>query len=280
MPSGCVRPLDLRKELADLRIFPQEMTIQQISFLVPRLAEIDERRDDSPARMAEAFARSVTDHAVGTYLAEHGLRNIPGETERRRPFELLCIHLSLAGDLGAICQAYRHRSVARADPDASSPLDDAATQSLMFLDLALGRYMHLLGRETTMIVTADPPSVPNQVVGSLRTTEPEGRGFFVAAGPGIRKQAHAEDARTVDVAPTVLALLGIEPACDMDGVVLKGVLEADRVAAIPEPVWTHEHERVTDNPDRLDRLASILSDLRDRGYEPSPRPAVSADGEP
>jgi predicted AlkP superfamily phosphohydrolase/phosphomutase len=52
-------------------------------------------------------------------------------------------------------------------------------------------------------------------------------GVFVAYGPGIRKGVALEEARLVDVAPTVLFSLGEQPTVEMDGRVLVEVFEPD-----------------------------------------------------
>jgi len=50
-------------------------------------------------------------------------------------------------------------------------------------------------------------------------------GVLVAAGPGIRKRASASDASVLDIAPTVLAILGVPVPRDMDGFVAADILD-------------------------------------------------------
>ena len=63
--------------------------------------------------------------------------------------------------------------------------------------------------------------------GSHRT-----HGVFIARGPHIRTGAQVSGARIVDLAPTILTLLGCPVSGDMDGRVLTEVL-LDRVAQVP-----------------------------------------------
>jgi predicted AlkP superfamily phosphohydrolase/phosphomutase len=59
-------------------------------------------------------------------------------------------------------------------------------------------------------------------------------GVFIGVGPGFRPGAGlAEDANLLDIAPTALHLLGVPVPADMDGRVLREVLDPD---AAPEPV--------------------------------------------
>lgn len=59
--------------------------------------------------------------------------------------------------------------------------------------------------------------------------EPSGthtmRGIFFAQGPGIKKGATVSRAEIIDVAPTILYLLGLPVPADMDGQVLEGIFE-------------------------------------------------------
>jgi len=52
-------------------------------------------------------------------------------------------------------------------------------------------------------------------------------GVFIARGPGIRREQRVEGVRIIDVAPTVLGLLGIAPPSDMDGRVLEEIFVED-----------------------------------------------------
>jgi arylsulfatase A-like enzyme len=53
---------------------------------------------------------------------------------------------------------------------------------------------------------------------------------FIAAGPGFRKRERIRRVESIDVAPTILALLGVEPAATVDGRVLCRVLDDRRQA--------------------------------------------------
>jgi predicted AlkP superfamily phosphohydrolase/phosphomutase len=73
----------------------------------------------------------------------------------------------------------------------------------------------------------------------LRLPSPSGThdrapdGFLLAVGDGIRKGATVEGASVLDVAPTVLYLMGLPVARDMEGRVLNEILEDDFARAHP-----------------------------------------------
>jgi predicted AlkP superfamily phosphohydrolase/phosphomutase len=58
-------------------------------------------------------------------------------------------------------------------------------------------------------------------------------GFLIAVGDGVRRGAELEAASVLDVAPTVLHLMGLPVARDMDGRVLTGLLDPDVAARQP-----------------------------------------------
>jgi predicted AlkP superfamily phosphohydrolase/phosphomutase len=53
-------------------------------------------------------------------------------------------------------------------------------------------------------------------------------GIFIACGRGIQKRGRVSGARILDIAPTVLCLLGLEVPQEMDGKVLSEVIGADK----------------------------------------------------
>lgn len=48
-------------------------------------------------------------------------------------------------------------------------------------------------------------------------------GVLIVQGPGIRSNCQTEGARLLDVAPTILSLLGIDPGSNLDGHILRGI---------------------------------------------------------
>ncbi|MBL0922347.1 MAG: alkaline phosphatase family protein [Phycisphaerales bacterium] len=243
MDDGCVQPESMRAELSELRLSALDITGEQIGALAPGCAGVDQGREDVVVQLGAALARCASDHAVGTFLAE-----------RFRP-DLFSVHFSLA-DVAARLRA-EWRPGPGSDPHA---LDDAPYDALRFVDLAIGRYMHLCGPEATYLISADA------------TAGEIGEGFLIGHGPGVRA-GEAGRASLIDVAPTALALLGIEQAWDIDGCAIEAVLD------LPAPsgqVWTHEppppYVGATSGAE-TERHKAMLEDLRALGFGP---PALRA----
>jgi type I phosphodiesterase/nucleotide pyrophosphatase len=72
-------------------------------------------------------------------------------------------------------------------------------------------------------------SVPNFYGAHGHDSERESMSaIFMAAGPDLKQRRRLRDVRNIDVAPTVLEILGIEPAPTVDGEVIDRALERER----------------------------------------------------
>lgn len=77
-------------------------------------------------------------------------------------------------------------------------------------------------------------------------------GIFIVDGPGVRSNVKITGARLMDVAPTALKLLGIEPGHDLDGQVLQSVFS----------------ERVADDAPQFAPSDGLKHPRQDCGYDP------------
>ena len=91
------------------------------------------------------------------------------------------------------------------------------------------------------------------------------RGMFVAAGPELRKGTTVEGARILDVAPTILHLLGLPVPRAMEGAALVDAIDADALARRPVRV---EEVAVGFSPHTTGEVErdEIERSLRDLGY--------------
>jgi predicted AlkP superfamily phosphohydrolase/phosphomutase len=143
-----------------------------------------------------------------------------------------------------------------AKPEACERLARAIPNYYEWFDDMLGRLVAAAGPDATVIVCSDhgfhafSTDKPNTlfITGHHQDGPP---GVFVAAGPGIARygdvarfvqQNELEDCGSIlDLAPTVLALLGIPRAADMTGRACTALLAGQaRAAAAQAPVPTHD----------------------------------------
>jgi len=143
-------------------------------------------------------------------------------------------------------------------PEAVEALSDALSNDYVWIDEMVGALVEAAGEGTSVLLVSDHGmhaanvDAPDQV--TLKTGDHlDGpAGVLVAAGPGIRRQGRMDAfmagrgglplrGSVLDVAPTVLALLGIPPARDQAGRAHRALLEGAALAhADLPPVATHD----------------------------------------
>ena len=114
-----------------------------------------------------------------------------------------------------------------------------------FHDMMLGRMMQLAGEDTTFIILSDhgfhcdhlrpkcSASIKEQPVAWHRL-----HGMVVISGPGIKKDERVYGASLLDIAPTILWLMGLPVPRDMDGKALIQIAEGE--LREPETIETYE----------------------------------------
>ncbi len=146
------------------------------------------------------------------------------------------------GGLGAVdpseYDAWRERLrselVALRDPDTGQPLVDR-----VYLREELFAGERLTSAPDLVFDLASGVTVPTGTLGH-RLVAPTGwksgdhaiNGIFVTYGPGIPVGKRLEGARLIDIAPSVLHVLGAPVPIDMDGTFLDGLFESTDLGAI------------------------------------------------
>jgi predicted AlkP superfamily phosphohydrolase/phosphomutase len=85
-------------------------------------------------------------------------------------------------------------------------------------------------------------------------------GILIACGPDVRKGLEVTDSRLIDIAPTVLHIMGVPVPRDMDGVVLKEILDQDSQAATREIAYDEAdtgRQKIKENIGRLRDLGRL-----------------------
>ena len=102
-------------------------------------------------------------------------------------------------------------------------------------------------------------------------------GIFIAAGPAIQAASVPDSPRLIDIAPTVLTLLGIDRPPNMDGRLLREILvdeallSANQTTAVKQPTdgqrLTHSEKRIEDSVELNDDDSEKIAErLRSLGY--------------
>lgn len=222
LPPDCVYPAALREVMQDLRMHPGEISSDQFRALAPTAFQPGLEKDPRTAAATAALARFATAQAAGTWLAEHG------------DWDLLSVYYRSPDDL---CHDFmEYRAPKREDVSQADHLrwGDVVDNTYRMLDASLGRYMQLVEPDTTVILVSDHGFYSDHLR-PTGTSSTKGRnpvawhreyGVFVAWGPGLKKDERVYGASLLDVTPTVLTLLGLPVARDMEGSVLETIFAA------------------------------------------------------
>ncbi len=153
------------------------------------------------------------------------------------------------------------------DPDQTERLAQSVPNYYRHNDQVLGRVLELVGDDTVVMVVSDHGFQASGVTPRERTSDEieelrdrlvnqvavgqSGQhnedGILIASGGPIRKGARASG-RIQDVAPTVLALLGLPMGADMEGRVMKDLFEPDFLERFP-PRRIATYEGVVERPE-------------------------------
>ena len=265
IPPGAVHPPGLEDTLSAFRLDPADLDPAMLLPFVPGAARVDQARDRRLATLATIVAEAASYHAAATWVLEH------------EPWDFLGLYLGALDDVGHHFMRYAAPRMACVSEEDFALYNGVVDGMYRFLDLMLGRLLELAGPEATVMLVSDHGFKSGQA----RPEEPEGRptrdpmgwhrpqGIVCLAGPSIRRDELIHGATLLDVAPTVLTLLGLPVGDDMPGrpllAALEGPVAPDRVASWDDvPGEAGLHPPGPDGPTWED--AEVLRQLADLGY--------------
>lgn len=151
--------------------------------------------------------------------------------------------------------------------------DGVVPEAYAQTDAAIGEMLALLDEDTTVFVVSDhgmqsagTTGTPARLLSMGSSGKHHRHGVFVAAGPAIVPGA-AVDADLWNVAPTVLAALGLPPSTQFEQGVVPGILSPEFVAAHPQGPAVDDPPRETYDPFMPERLDDVfLEQLQAMGY--------------
>ena len=240
IPQGSVEPATLAKNLAEVRVHPAEIEGSLLQQLIPRAAELDQSNPTVQRQLlfiAERLAEVITVHAVATELLE------------KEPWDLGAIYYECIDQVGHGFMPFHPPRLPEISENDFEFYKDVMTGIYRFHDLMLGRLLELAGPQAHVMIVSDHgfqsgARRPRRPVEPAQWHRPQG--IFVLHGPGIRADERTEGATLLDIAPTVLTLLGLPIGDDMEGKVLvNAFIEQPEITRIPS--W----EAVAGNDGRL-----------------------------
>ena len=215
----------MREELAELRLHPGELTEAEILPFIPNAAKINQSKDRRLQTFAKLFSEMINTHNAATHLME------------KNDWEFMGVYLDAIDHFGHGFMEYhppRMEHISEADFEI---YQDIIAGVYKFHDLMLGRMMALAGEDTTIVLCSDHGYHSDHLRPKETPKEPAGpavwhrnQGVIAMAGPGVKQGETIVGANLLDIAPTVLNLLGLPAAKDMDGKAL--------TQAIGSPGWS------------------------------------------
>jgi predicted AlkP superfamily phosphohydrolase/phosphomutase/tetratricopeptide (TPR) repeat protein len=270
VPEGVVHPPELAKHLGRFKVFPQELTSEQICAFIPEAARVNQEEDSRVETFAKVFTETLTTHAVATAVMEN------------EPWDVMAIYYTCHDHFCHAFMPFHPPRLPWVPEEDFEIYKDVITGAYRFSDMMLGRLLQLSGPDTTVMICSDHgfESGPLRTIGNPR--EPAGPaadhrqyGIFLAKGPNIRAGERVYGASLIDIAPTMLASLGIAIGEDMDG---RPLLEIFRDAPAVETIPTWD-EVEGPNPDGVhgeekpldpEEAAELLNQFVALGYIDDP----------
>jgi tetratricopeptide (TPR) repeat protein/predicted AlkP superfamily pyrophosphatase or phosphodiesterase len=265
--TGIVYPPILEPTLRPMIKRPGDLSMADVAPFVQVSAEEFSRPfhfDDDLSHFKWALATAESYRAIGAYLWQTEkpdvlMLYIEGTDSVSHLFGHLFRAEGLAGELAAQQQRFGR----------------AVEAMYLYADRLVGEYMALMDDRTTLVVLSDHgfelgalQDDPSKTRDMRRVSERFHRleGILYLYGNHVKARRRLDQPTLVDVAPTLLTLVGLSPAHDMPGRVLSEGLD---IPAAPRQVASYETgAQVADAAEVDDRNVdpAILERLRALGY--------------
>ncbi len=261
-----VHPAELLDKACSMRVHPAQISRQQVEYFIPRLDEFDAVNDDHVRQLRTLLAQCGTVHTAATWLMQE------------HDWDFLGIYYDTIDRIDHAFMEFHPPRMDHVDPKAFERFKDVVTANYRFHDMMLGRLMDLAGDDTTVIILSDHgfqsdhlrPEGTSQIENGQPVAWHRRYGVLAMHGPNIKKDERIYGASLLDITPTILMLLGLPVAADMDGKPLTQVIDAEPGSITVETIDTYETgtpvETVSDETAESLVEAQMLGHLADLGY--------------
>ncbi len=234
MKPGVVHPARLIRNLAALRVHPEQLDEGHIQPFVPRAAEIDQAKDRRLTSLASTIAECLS------------IRNAAQAVMHHEPWDFTAVYFD---GIDHFCHGFMRYHPPRLPwvEEKDFELYRQVIESGYILhDIMLGHLLEETDAGTTVMLVSDhgfksdhlrPRTVPREPAGPA--VQHRHFGVFVMKGPGVRRDERIDGVSLLDVCPTILRVFGLPVGGDMDGKVLVNAFEKpSEVSYLPS--WDQE----------------------------------------
>ncbi len=237
-----VYPPDLTEVAQAFRVGMEQITAEQMLPFFPDRVPTDPA-DARPRMLARLLAEAATVQNAATYFAA-------GEE-----WDFLAVYLDTVDHAGHGFMEYHPPAMSHVTEEDAASYGYVIRGVYRFHDMMLGRLLEVAGPDTTVLLVSDHGFYSDHLRPPVaqHTTDPlekfgasmnpvawhAQQGVFVAAGAGIKADELIHGTTLLDIAPTVLTLLGLPVPADMDGRALSQLftegLEPERIDSYEAP---------------------------------------------
>jgi len=262
---AAVWPGDLAEDLAQVAVRPADLTLREMADFV-RVDDPGVRSDPRADKLPRLVADMATTQALATLLMQ---------TE---DWDFLGVYFEAFDRFSHHFMEFHPPKLPQVSEEDFERYQHVMTSCCRFHDMMLGRLLELAGPHCLTLLISDhgfhsdhlrPDASPDMAEGEpVAWHRPHG--ILVAAGPETRKDELVFGAGLLDIAPTVLAALGLPVPEDMPGQVLKQIWPAGALTwETTDTYETGEPQPVADDSqDEEDPwvAAQAIKRLVDLGY--------------
>ncbi|RME00188.1 MAG: tetratricopeptide repeat protein [Calditrichaeota bacterium] len=179
--------------------------------------------------------------ATAVIAATETYRKVTRYLQEANSFDFLAVYFKGIDSFGHLFTSYSDTGSSATTHALYAKFGSAISAFYVYQDQILGEILHNLSQPTTVIVVSDHgfrlktlSSGTGAKIGSGEAVDwHSDTGIILMAGPPIRKNVKLSGARILDIAPTILYLLGSAPALDMPGKVLTEAISGEFLDKYP-----------------------------------------------
>lgn len=264
MTPGTVHPPEKADFYESLRMHTDDVSPAHLLPMIPRLFDVDLKKDNRPKNLAKIIAEAACVHNAATHVLE------------TQDWEFVGVYYNAIDLCGHNFMKYHPPRMEHIDEKSFELYKDVMNSMYRWHDMMLSRLLDLAGEDTTVILLSDhgfhagdarPRKLPNEPAAPEMEHNPYG--VVCLSGPGFRKDELLHSSTLLDITPTILTLFGLPVAKDMDGKVLTGAFEGT-----VQPTYIDSWEEVPGNdgqhPEGVKAVAplgdAMIKQLEELGY--------------
>lgn len=275
--SESVHPERWSAWVEEMRVHPGEISDEDLRTFIPRLGEVDRASDKRPRQLAEALAKAASIQAILLSII------------RREPWDFISVYFDTIDVVSHHFMPFHPPQMDDVTEADFEIYQNVVRQIYLFHDLMLQNILVRLDQDTAIVLLSDhgfhcdhlrprnqktDSGEESQISAAPDALWHRPLGVLCMAGPGLKRDERIYGASLLDIAPTVLTLLGLPVGQDMDGKVLGTAFEVPVDVERIESWDSLEGDAGQHPPDKRHQPfdhAAVIRHLVDLGYIEAPR---------